>query len=381
MEKRSIPVSELPSGDILNITPYHFSGSAKGPEIYIQANLHGAETQGNLVIKSLINFFENNRPYGNVTLLPISNPISINQKSGHQTFGRFNPTTGTNWNRHYPDITKLPEDQTNFSLLDFVNKHKDLSWHEINSTFKKYLFNSYQFYYNYLKENYLLSDHLALALTHLKLLAHSDIVLDLHTGPKATQYLYTNDMQQDKAKDLNFPFNLVIPSVFAGALDEAAFMPWICLHQSLKKAGYNHLYNFESYTLELESEETISLLKGKTFASQILLYLAKRELIKRETVLNYYSDIQFPIENSQQVFTILANFRGYFSPTGGLIEYLVSPGDTVNRGKPLARIYNFKSSSDGNCHEVRALNRSLIINHSTLSSISKGTEIFQLCNL
>ncbi|MFM9746190.1 succinylglutamate desuccinylase/aspartoacylase family protein, partial [Streptomyces brasiliscabiei] len=38
---------------------------------------------------------------GDITLVPYANPIGCNQKSGEFTLGRFDPITGTNWNRMY----------------------------------------------------------------------------------------------------------------------------------------------------------------------------------------------------------------------------------------------------------------------------------------
>ncbi len=56
----SLTIGELAAGQALTLPIYHFkpSGQVAGPKVYIQANVHGAEVQGNAVIFQLMKQLE-----------------------------------------------------------------------------------------------------------------------------------------------------------------------------------------------------------------------------------------------------------------------------------------------------------------------------------
>ena len=56
-------------------------------------------------------------------------------------------------------------------------------------------------------------------------------------------------------------------------MDEACFMPWIHLEKAIKNLGREISLGFESYTLELGSEETLSSNEAKEDAARIIHYL------------------------------------------------------------------------------------------------------------
>ena len=94
----SVQVGELATGQALTVPLYSFIGSdSSAPSAYIQANVHGAEVQGNAVIYQLMTLLEGYQVLGNITFAPLANPLGINQKSGEFTLGRFDPITGVNW--------------------------------------------------------------------------------------------------------------------------------------------------------------------------------------------------------------------------------------------------------------------------------------------
>ena len=48
--QEDIQVGEIANGLPLTIPVYRIKGDGTGPKVYIQANMHGAEVQGNAVI-------------------------------------------------------------------------------------------------------------------------------------------------------------------------------------------------------------------------------------------------------------------------------------------------------------------------------------------
>ena len=84
-------------------------------------------------------------------------------------------------------------------------------------------------------------------------------MLDLHTGPKATHYIYCAERQKESANKFLCDHVLLIPNQFDGAMEEACFMPWHYLECELKKTGRDISFDHESFTIELFNEETFSL--------------------------------------------------------------------------------------------------------------------------
>jgi predicted deacylase len=82
-------------------------GQPGGQKAYIQASLHGDELPGMLVAHHLRLQLDALEAAGQITgeivLVPMANPIGISQFVLHAHLGRFELTTGENFNRHYPD--------------------------------------------------------------------------------------------------------------------------------------------------------------------------------------------------------------------------------------------------------------------------------------
>ena len=102
MEQTTLTIGQDVRGKDIEVQIYKFIGSNKtAPKTYMQASMHGAEIQGNLVIYNLIKFFKEHPPLGDIMLIPHCNPIGGNHKVGEYTQGRFDPICGGNWNRQY----------------------------------------------------------------------------------------------------------------------------------------------------------------------------------------------------------------------------------------------------------------------------------------
>lgn len=370
LEKIEYPIKKLANGDDLNLRAFRITGKEPGPHVHIQASVHGAEVQGNAVIFRLLEFFEENDFNGSITFIPMANPTGINNKQGPNTQGRFNPQSGTNWNRSYEDITKSEF----FNLDKFLEKEKNLidntKWSAVSSAFKKYLVEVISLIQSSNKE-YGVEENKKLGLLLQKIAAPSDIVLDLHTGPIACRYLYCGEHNKNRAPDLGFPFNLIIPDEFGGAMDEATFMPWVVLNQALDF----ELFPFESYTVELGSEERIDLEEAGHDAALILNFLKKRGMIAEEIVLK--------AREYDQKACYLKDYRTYYSQRGGLVEYLQKPGDTFKKDTPLYNVLNMSELTEKthltDClTEVKAQASGIVINHHPSSVIMEGAPIYQV---
>ena len=139
---------------------------------------------------------------GSISFVPLCNPYGTNQKIGTYSYGRFNPVTGNNWNRNFFDLIENSRSQE--KLQEFVNDHKNLSWEKIKQNYKSFLVRTYKEYRSHLQRNGKLSDNITLNLLLQEKAAMADGILDLHTGPVATRYLYAPEYAVHVASELLF---------------------------------------------------------------------------------------------------------------------------------------------------------------------------------
>jgi len=366
-EINEYPIKELATGEILNLKTYTALGEKPGPHVHIQASVHGAELQGNAVILKLMEFLNSNPLAGSITFIPLANPYATNNKHGTYTYGRYNPVTGHNWNRNYIDVIK----ESKFDIDGFAKDNIELSWEEIKAKFKTTLGQVIEQYQENLIIEKQLSENNKLNLILQNLAHHADCILDLHTGPVATRYLYSAEYEEEVSHYLKFKHILLIPDEFDGAMDEACFIPWIHLRESLKKYGKEIKLDVESFTLEFGSEETFCMEHAAKDVESIINYLKYKGLI--EGTANKIEDHSCKLEN----------FKTIYSPTGGLVDYHFEPGDAYKKGDTLASFYNIKNIDPkdplGSSKSiVTAMSGGIIINRCPSSSVHQGMELFQV---
>jgi predicted deacylase len=361
-----VPIKQLATGHNLTVKTHTISGKP-GPHIHIQASVHGAELQGNAVILKLMEKLKDIDLHGSITFVPLANPWATNNKHGTYTYGRYNPVTGDNWNRNYTDIFKI----YNKELKAFCTEYKDDTWEDIKKKFKSFLKSTIDKHVTELERTIKISNNNKLNLFLQQLASRADGILDLHTGPTATRYLYASDYAEDRAKYLLFKYVLVMPSVFAGAMDEAGFMPWIHLQNSLKELGRNVDLDIESYTLEFGSEETFCMKSATGDVESIINYLKYKGLIKEEPkiITAHYAKLK--------------HYQTIYSPNGGLVDYNVLPGDIYKKGDVLASIYNLSTLDpekpiESTKDEILAIADGIIINRCPSSSVHEGMELLQI---
>lgn len=366
-EKKIFPIKELPSGDHLNLTVFRVKGEKPGPHVHLQASVHGAELQGNLVIMQMLRFLRDNPLNGSMTLIPLANPQATNTKFGTITQGRFNPITGNNWNRNYTDISEK------INYEEFFNKNQSLDWKKLKAEFKKEIFNQCNQALNNDDNSTFCSENKKLNLILQKIASTADIILDLHTGPKACRYLYSAEFQRHLAKELYAPYTLIIPNEFAGAMDEACFMPWVKLHQYLKEQGKEIAPDVFSFTVELGNEEEVNAKDAIDDCKRILKLLHHQKLIDEKPILD-----EHPLFWSE-----LAHYHTYYAPVGGLFEPALKPGSQFKKGDILGRIYSPKKIDslehiDNAITTIKAVHDGALINHTPSAALGEGMEMIQV---
>lgn len=367
---------QLPSGHQLDLSVYTYGEHTKNDKtVYIQSSVHGAELQGNLVIFELHQILKSLNVLGKIIMVPLANPLATSQKQGSYTQGRFNPVTGDNWNRNYTDIINAEEHLTGLDLDKIILQSTNIPSEEIRKEFKKTLKVALENYLRHITNEKGPSLNKIPNLKLQILAAEADIVLDLHTGPVATDYIYSAEFQKPKVKELNFPHHLIIPNEFAGAMDEACFCPWYNLQERLKKLGHSYQTNFEAYTVELGSEEFINSKLAKIQALRLADFLAKRGVIE-SLPASIKAQVDVPM---RQYWCLLKDYKTYYSKFGGLFEYLVKPGDLLKKEDVMGKFYFLHQLETQTPFEhFKAKEDCVVINHSTSSAVHQGQTLFQV---
>ena len=371
VNKEIMHVGEMASGAALTVPVYRIKGSGSGPSVYIQANMHGAEVQGNAVIFQLLEQLKHIELMGDITLVPYANPVGCNHKNGEYTLGRFDPITGVNWNRMFHFDASI--------IAPFAKEYVNQSDAEIETAFKALMLEQIE---QKLHHNiYGLTTGQRIAYQLQRLAHQADIVLDLHTGPISSKHLYCPQYAKESAKYFDIPHTLLIPNSFDGALDEATFCPWWQLQIALKDLGHEFSISQssndgqsnrvkESFTVELGSQEQIDLDVAHQDALGILSYLQYQKVIDTNT---------YHPKTMMRYSCLLEDYKALYSPMGGMVDYLAEFGQPLPAGEPLARILRMDNYGDGDPLHYISLDHPVIpILHFASASVNQGTELYKV---
>jgi len=367
--KEIMSVGEMASGAKLTVPVYTFKvENNSAPNVYIQANMHGAEVQGNAVIFQLLELLQDCDLQGNITLVPYANPVACNHKNGEYTLGRFDPITGVNWNRMYHFDQSVIE--------PFITENLDAGEEEIADKFQQLLIAEID---QKLEHNiWGITTGQRIAYQLQRLAYQADIVLDLHTGPISSKHLYCPEYAQASAEYFDIEHTILIDDDFDGAMDEATFCPWWHLQKAYYAQGRKFTmgqgaFHRESFTVELGSQEQIDLNVAMQDALGILSYLQYQGVINNK---------QYQPKKMTRYACYLKDYKALYSPMAGMVEYLGEFGKPLAAGEPLARILRMDNYGDGEAlHNISLEQEVIPILHFASASVNQGTELYKvLCN-
>ena len=376
-ERRDIPVRTLATGHVLTAPAFFCRGRQEHPLAYIQANVHGGELQGNAAILALFDQLAALEPLGSLVIVPRVNPISANQVMGDWVAGVYDFQTGINFNRGYVPLTgRTRENPAEFYVNAdaFAQAHRDAQLPEIREKFRAALRaglararSEAATWGTELK--------LELALAIQELAVEADVVFDLHTGDRAPRYLYIPEGAHAAARALGIPFVLEVPAHFAGALDEAAFVPWQHLSDAYLRLGREDVPRLaDGFTVELGSMNSFSLSDAETDARRLV------------SALRFYGVLEGEPEtwSTPQVRCAIDHYRSIYSPASGLLEMLVPPGTAVKAGDLVARVADpsrcrtLPPRSSEAIVDIRVPEDGVVILFHAFSSIMKGARLLSM---
>jgi predicted deacylase len=192
MQAHRQQISTLESGGSYQLASFHFGVPGQGKKVYIQAALHADEVPGMLVAQflrtELTALEAQGKVVGEIILVPAANPLGLAQAIQGAPFGRYDLSTGTNFNRAYKHVAddlkvsldgKLGPDATaNVALVRAHARASVANWQPA-------------------------TDAEALKKILLGMAIDADIVLDLHCDNEAVMHIYAGTPLADAVAPLS----------------------------------------------------------------------------------------------------------------------------------------------------------------------------------
>lgn len=335
----TIPLVKLASGDHLSLQVYKFKGAKPGKKAYIQSNLHGAEISGNAVIHHLIADLiklDETQLSGEIWLVPVCNPLGVNQRAHHFSSGRYNSYDGKDWNRIFWDYEK-----TKVDIAEFARSQQHLSLTEIQTNYRQKILEQFQTLIQTTKNQSQTSYSEYYRTILQSLCLDADYVIDLHSSSnQAIDYLYCFQSREESAKAFLLDYGILMNNYDGDAFDEAFLKPWLALEKQLSSLEKTVQFDIESWTLELGSGMKMNPESVEKGIRGIKNYLAHKNLLRIE---------KFPLPETTTYplkLTLKSQAKRYYAPTGGMIQNRVELGSFVKTGETLYQILSFNKTEN-----------------------------------
>lgn len=324
IEKIILDASSL--GTQKSVTVLHFGSEIAARKIYIQASLHADELPGALTAyhlrSQLLALEQAGLIDAHIVLVPLANPIGLSQKLYHTAIGRFEFSSGRNFNRFDLDLyqlTKAKLNQTNTMLGGDESANVRLIREAMSVVLT-----------DVQPKTELESLHLCL----LRLAYDADVVLDLHCDERAVLHMYTLPQLwtsfEPLACYLGSQCQLLSEGSGVNPFDELLSTAWLNLQRDYPQAKVP--IACATTTVELRSRADITHEFACQDADAIIQYL------------HQLGDVRLSLsEQKQQPMLLrqpspLEGKEYMLSSCSGVVVYHVDAGESVARGQLLAEM-------------------------------------------
>jgi len=331
MQVKTHPLVSPATGTQRQVISWHYGAAdAPGPHVYLQASLHADELPGMLVLQHLKHLLDaadaSGQIKGRVTVVPVANPIGLDQTLMYAQLGRFELGSGKNFNRHYPNlaaiITPMIADQLSSDAQQNTRIIRDAM-------------------HAWLRAQTPRSELESLRNTLLDLAVDADVVLDLHCDFEAVMHLYVEAPYLVQAEPLmrhmraetvlwaNDDVDATMVGDLSGGLcfDEALSSVWWRLRAAFPQMPIN--LACLSSTIELRGQQDVSHALAGMDAQNLMAYF------KHIQVIDGTPD---PLPPALCHATPLAGSETLEAPHPGVLVYLKQVGERVKVGDAVAQI-------------------------------------------
>ncbi len=295
-----------------------------GPEkyakkVYLQAALHANEQPGILILHHLLKLLERADQAGDLdaefVVVPMANPLGMAQIQFLQHQGRYDETSGVNFNRKWPDLASAIKSD----LIGKLKNHEDENVKIIRSILSTYLHSINP-----------VTARDQLRLISMKEAFDADYVFDLHCDDEALNHMFIVPQLMPEFKDLAdwFGARAILMCEKSGgfSFDEVWPNLWIDLANEFK--DYPIPYNCCAATLEYRGVFDVFDELNKQDADNLFGFFQERGLIGGKVIDK--PDYIAPDA------TDLAATEMLRVEQAGLLVYKVKLGENVNKGQTVA---------------------------------------------
>ena len=314
-------------GTTRHVTAVHFGPEDAQRKIYIQASLHADELPGSLVVYHLRPLLEQleqaGRVQSHIVLVPLCNPIGLDQPLMYRQNGRFDAFSGRNFNR----LVNLPLYARVLARLQADPEVLGADAQANVATIRQLMAQELQTYEPQTQVDLL--QHLLVRLAY-----DADVVLDLHCDEKAVMHTYTLPQLWERAEPLvrylRSECQILSENSGSNAFDEFLSTIWLRLSREFPQVNIP-LASF-TITVELRGEADLQHEKAQTDAQAIVQYLAHIGAIDLDEKATQ------PMPDLIREPHPLSGLAYVLAPTSGIVVYHVRAGETVTKGQLLADI-------------------------------------------
>lgn len=340
----------------------HYGPADRGRKVYIQAALHADEPPGLLVAyhlrQHLAELESQGRLAAEVVLVPMANPIGLGQRLLGRGLGRFELSSGENFNRHYADLSAAAWT----GLQPIVEAGQTPTVAQVRAALNAAC-----------AELPAPTELAALRKTLLGLSIDADVVLDLHCDSEAIVHLYSADPLWPKvaplAQLLRSKVNLMATESGGEPYDEACSMVWGRLNRLWQQHGNSDgpwPDACVAVTVELRGETDVSHELASADAQALIDYLIDQGYIEgAPPMLPKLLAEALPLSGSLPVKT----------PVGGVLVHRPLLGQMVRKGQCVAEVID---PLDGAAVELLAENNGLLYARETCRVVHAGMSVCKI---
>lgn len=326
MQAHKHPLSAPYASTAYELTSFHFGTPGSGKKVYIQGSLHADEVPGMLVAqvlrRQLAALEAAGQISGEIILVPAANPIGLAQAIHGAAFGRFDLTTGVNFNRAYKhvadDLKKSLEGKLGADAAANVALIRDHARASIAAWQPK-------------------TDAETLKKTLMTLAIDADIVLDLHCDNEAVLHIYAGTPLAEAIAPLSaiLGSHATLLAYEAGGepFDEACSRLWWDLERH-----FQHRFPIPpaclSTTVELRGEQEVSYELANQDAAGLLQFLTLQGVLHAGDAAAQAAAAVLPAPLCEA--TPLEGVEPLYAPHAGILVYTRELGARVAAGDAIA---------------------------------------------
>lgn len=353
-----VPLTRSPMGTHRFVRVSRFGPQDARPKVYIHAGLHADETPGMLVLQHLLRRLETadarGEVVGQVVVIPFANPIGLAQFLNGEHLGRFDLSSGSNFNRDWPDLATPVAERIEKKLGSDGEENKAIirgAMHEV-------------------LDAYPLARELdSLRVTLARHACDADMVLDLHCDDEALAHVFLMSSQWPQISDLagELGCRAVLWADNAGSSPFASSMslPWMrfasvfpdypvppaCISATVELRGYADVND------ELAEADANALFR----------------VLQRHGYVDGDPGAAPPVVCEPASMEACDIVR---APVAGIVAYRAPLGASVSRGDAIAEVVELSSAgSEGIRHPVYAATDGVVLSRRLRKLVAAGEVI------